>query len=64
VNVPYSYSFSAGLFMEKLKALQNKYPDIIGDVRGYGLFIGVEIVKDHKTKGIKAIESFFFFFLL
>ncbi|MSU56992.1 MAG: aminotransferase class III-fold pyridoxal phosphate-dependent enzyme [Pedosphaera sp.] len=32
--------------LEKLKA---KYP-IIGDVRGKGLMIGVEMVKDHKTK--------------
>ncbi len=32
-----------------LKRLMNKYP-IIGDVRGRGLFIGVEMVKDRQTK--------------
>ncbi|MDX2422381.1 MAG: aminotransferase class III-fold pyridoxal phosphate-dependent enzyme [Amphritea sp.] len=32
-----------------LKALQAKYP-IIGDVRGLGLFCGIELVKDRTTK--------------
>lgn len=36
------------LLMEKLKELQNKY-SIIGDVRGQGLMIGMELVKDRKT---------------
>jgi 4-aminobutyrate aminotransferase len=35
--------------MTRLKEMQEKYP-IIGDVRGKGLMIGVEIVKDKKTK--------------
>ena len=34
--------------MDGLKQLMKKYP-IIGDVRGHGLFIGVELVKDRKT---------------
>ncbi len=35
--------------MGRLRALQDKH-DIIGDVRGIGLFIGVELVKDRGTK--------------
>ncbi len=35
--------------MKRLLEMKQKY-EIIGDVRGLGLFIGVEIVKDKKTK--------------
>jgi len=35
-------------FMDQLKQLQNKYP-LIGDVRGFGLFIGVELVLNRTT---------------
>jgi 4-aminobutyrate aminotransferase-like enzyme len=35
--------------MEGLKGLMDKYP-IIGDVRGHGLFIGAEMVKDRTTR--------------
>ncbi len=35
--------------MEKLRGLQNKY-NVIGDVRGKGLFCGLELVKDRSTK--------------
>ena len=37
------------LMLDALKALQNKYR-FIGDVRGRGLMIGVELVADRKTK--------------
>src|SRR6516165_3219657 len=37
------------LMLDALKALQNKYR-FIGDVRGRGLMIGVEMVADRKTK--------------
>ncbi len=35
--------------LQGLKRLMNKFP-IIGDVRGYGLFIGAEMVKDRNTR--------------
>ena len=35
--------------MKRLKEMMEKYP-IIGDVRGKGLMIGVDVVKDRKTK--------------
>jgi 4-aminobutyrate aminotransferase-like enzyme/Ser/Thr protein kinase RdoA (MazF antagonist) len=36
-------------FQDKLRNLQDKF-DLIGDVRGLGLFIGVELVEDRITK--------------
>ncbi len=36
-------------FLEKLKPFDEKYP-FIGEVRGVGLFLAVEFVKDKKTK--------------
>ncbi|UCB46392.1 MAG: aspartate aminotransferase family protein [Spirochaetota bacterium] len=38
-------------FTSRLKELQKKY-EIIGDIRGPGLMIGIELVKDKKTKEI------------
>ncbi len=36
-------------FIDKLKSLMDKHP-IIGDVRGRGMFIGIDLVKDRGTR--------------
>jgi 4-aminobutyrate aminotransferase len=41
--------------MDGIRALQEKYA-IIGDVRGMGLMIGIELVRDRKTKE-RAVEE-------
>jgi 4-aminobutyrate aminotransferase / (S)-3-amino-2-methylpropionate transaminase / 5-aminovalerate transaminase len=49
------------ILLEGLKELQNKY-EFIGDVRGRGLLVGMDLVKDRKTKEFlpKALcEKFF-----
>ena len=38
-----------GYFRSKLDELQEKYP-VIGDVRGKGLMLGLELVKDRASK--------------
>ena len=42
--------------MRDLRALQQKY-DIIGDVRGQGLMIGVDLVRDRRSKEPAVAET-------
>jgi len=37
------------IFIEELKEMQNRFP-LIGDIRGKGLMIGIELVKDKISK--------------
>jgi 4-aminobutyrate aminotransferase / (S)-3-amino-2-methylpropionate transaminase / 5-aminovalerate transaminase len=48
-KLPERAATAGARFMNGLKSLQSKY-EIIGDVRGLGLMIGVELVEDRKAK--------------
>jgi 4-aminobutyrate aminotransferase-like enzyme len=48
-KLPENAKVMGDILTKGLKSLQQKYP-IIGDVRGPGLHIGVEIIKDPETK--------------
>ena len=45
-----------GLLLERLRELQAKH-DIIGDVRGQGLMLGLEMVADRATKAPATKET-------
>jgi acetylornithine/N-succinyldiaminopimelate aminotransferase len=38
----------AGYFTQALKGLQDRYPDVIADIRGKGLLIGVELIPNNR----------------
>ncbi|NQS89504.1 aspartate aminotransferase family protein [Patescibacteria group bacterium] len=48
-NIPAKAEKMGEFWYEHLKELQNKHP-LIGDIRAKGLFIGLELVKNRKTK--------------
>ena len=45
------------LWLEGLKGLQTRYPQLIADVRGIGLFLGVELATRSRTEGEKEEEE-------
>jgi acetylornithine/N-succinyldiaminopimelate aminotransferase len=38
----------AGYFTQALKGLQDRYPDVIADIRGKGLLIGVQLIPNNR----------------
>ncbi|XP_003242757.1 alanine--glyoxylate aminotransferase 2-like isoform X1 [Acyrthosiphon pisum] len=46
-----------GYLLSELENMQRRFPDVIGDVRGVGLFVGVELIKDPKTKTPATAET-------
>lgn len=36
--------------LSELRSMKKKFADIIGDVRGVGLFVGIELIIDPKDK--------------
>ncbi|XP_071107768.1 ethanolamine-phosphate phospho-lyase-like isoform X1 [Haliotis cracherodii] len=45
-----------GYYLDKLKKMKPCY-NIIGDVRGVGMFVGIDLVKDHKTREAATKEA-------
>ncbi|HEY5105260.1 MAG TPA: aspartate aminotransferase family protein [Caulobacteraceae bacterium] len=39
----------AGYFTQQLKGLQDRYPDVIADIRGKGLLIGVKLIPNNRA---------------
>lgn len=48
-NTPHTTQVGAHL-LSRLRGLQARHPALIGDVRGRGLFLGIEVVRDPASK--------------
>jgi len=46
-----------GYLLSELENMQRRFPDVIGDVRGVGLFVGIELIQDAKTKTPATAET-------
>ncbi|MGB1287227.1 MAG: aminotransferase class III-fold pyridoxal phosphate-dependent enzyme, partial [Aggregatilineales bacterium] len=55
-NLPANAATVGAYLIDKLTALMEKYP-IIGDVRGVGLFLGIELVNDRITLDAAAFQA-------
>jgi alanine-glyoxylate transaminase / (R)-3-amino-2-methylpropionate-pyruvate transaminase len=55
-NYPHNAAVVGGALKKKLQALMEKHP-IVGDLRGKGLMLGFELVKDRKTKEVAPQET-------
>ncbi|KAK2722479.1 hypothetical protein QYM36_002877 [Artemia franciscana] len=45
-------------FLKKLEGLRNEFPNLIGDVRGKGLMIGMELVSDRNSRTPLGAQEF------
>lgn len=45
------------LFVSGFQSLQKKYPDVISEIRGRGLILGVQLSKSHTTKASDLVTA-------
>ncbi len=57
-NIPRNCKVMGDYLRDKLDELQDKYP-VIGDIRGMGLILGLEIVKENKTPDAEMVDKLF-----
>lgn len=50
--------------LQRLAKLRDQLPDVIGDVRGKGLFIGMEMVTDKVERERKYLIVYYYFILI
>jgi len=53
-----SHSYNTGKYLlESLKKIQNKYPDLISEVRGRGLFLGIDLIQQNNLSPNKKLAN-------